>query len=146
MADWFLWFKAGHIISVVAWMAGLFYLPRLFVYHCRYEPGTKGYLTFCEMERKLSRAIMAPAAVGSWLFGGLAAVSSGYFSMMPTWLTVKLVLVGLLSGYHVWLLVFRNGFAEGNNQKTDKFYRAINEIPTVLLVGIVILVVVRPFG
>lgn len=146
MADWFLWFKAGHIISVVAWMAGLFYLPRLLVYHSRFKPGAETYELFLVMERRLSVAIMRPAGVSSWVFGVLCIVSGGYFPGMPLWLHAKIGLVILMTLFHAWLDVLRAAFVEGRNSRPERFFRIINELPTLLLVGIVILVVVRPFG
>jgi protoporphyrinogen IX oxidase len=138
-----LWLKAVHVIAVISWMAGLLYLPRLFVYHCEAEPGSKQAETFKLMERRLLRAIMAPAMVVVWITGPLLAWQAGM--VRDGWLTAKMVLVVLLTGYHHALGVWRKQFAADSNRHPPRFYRLMNEVPTLLMVGIVILVVLKPF-
>ena len=137
------WLKALHIISVIAWMAGMLYLPRLFVYHCEAEPGSPQSETFKVMERRLLRAIINPAMVATWIFGLWLAFSGHWFSF--TWLHAKLLLVLILSGVHGLFARYVRQFAADQNQHSQKFYRWINELPTVLMIGIVLLAVVRPF-
>ncbi len=138
-----LWLKAVHVIAVISWMAGLLYLPRLFVYHCEAEPGSKQAETFKLMERRLLRAIMAPAMVVVWITGPLLAWQAGM--VRDGWLTAKMVLVVLLTGYHHALGVWRKQFAADKNRHPPRFYRLMNEVPTLIMVGIVILVVLKPF-
>jgi putative membrane protein len=137
------WLKALHVIAVIAWMAGMLYLPRLFVYHCEAEPGSRQSETFKVMERRLLRAIINPAMIATWLLGLGLAFQGGWFA--AHWLQAKLVLVLALSGIHGLLARWVRDFAADRNQKSQRFYRVINEIPAVLLVGIVILAVVKPF-
>ncbi|SDX11448.1 putative membrane protein [Albimonas donghaensis] len=144
---WYPWFKAIHVMSVIAWMAALLYLPRLFVYHAeRGAPGSELSETFKVMERKLLRGIMNPAMISSWTFGLLTLVSlgPGFLANSP-WLHAKLLLVVLMTGYHMACARFRRDFAEDANRRSGRFYRMINEIPALLMVGIVILVIVQPF-
>jgi protoporphyrinogen IX oxidase len=137
------WIKALHVIAVIAWMAGMLYLPRLFVYHCEAEPGSRQSETFKVMERRLLRAIMNPAMIAAWILGLGLAYQGGWFAVH--WLQGKLALVLLLSGIHGFLARSVRDFAADRNQHSQKFYRIINEIPAVLMVGIVILAVVKPF-
>jgi protoporphyrinogen IX oxidase len=137
------WAKAFHIIAVIAWMAGMLYLPRLFVYHCVAKPGSEQSETFKVMERRLLRAIINPAMIATWLLGLGLAWSGGWFTAY--WLDAKLVLVLLLSGVHGLFARWVQDFAADRRPHTQKFFRIINEIPTVLMIGIVILVVVKPF-
>ena len=141
----FLWVKAFHIISVVAWMAGLFYLPRLFVYHEMTPAGGASSELFKIMERRLARAIMLPAAVSSWIFGVLSMWLAGYLAAMAWWLMLKLSLVVGLSVFHVVLEIHRAEFAADLRGRGQRYYRVLNEVPTAILVAVVILVVVRPF-
>jgi putative membrane protein len=136
-----LWLKALHIIFVIAWFAGLFYLPRLFVYHAQASDATSNE-RFKVMERKLYRGIMMPAMVftvasGLWLWLG--------FGFTGTWLHAKVALVVVLLAYHFWMRKLLEDFARDANRRSHVFYRWVNELPTVLLVAIVILVVVKPF-
>ena len=142
-AGLYLWLKAFHIIAVIAWMAGMLYLPRLFVYHCEAEIGSKQSETFKVMERRLLRAIINPAMVATWVLGLWLAWEGGFFK--SGWLHGKLLLVLILSGMHGLLSRCVREFAEDRNIHSQKFYRIVNEIPTVLMIGIVILVVVKPF-
>jgi putative membrane protein len=134
---------ALHIVAMVAWMAGIFYLPRLFVYHAEAEPGSPQSRIFGVMEERLLRIIMTPAMVATWL-SGLGLVWAGGWGG-ARWLWVKVVLVAAMTGLHFWLALQRRSFAEDGNRHAARVYRIANEIPTILLVLIVILVVVKPF-
>ena len=138
------WVKALHVISVIAWMAGMLYLPRLFVYHSVAEIGSDKSETFKVMERRLLRGIMTPAMIASWLFG-LWMIVGGWVSFSEGWLHAKLLFVLLLTGCHGMLAKYTRLFAQDKNTKPQKFFRIINEVPTVLMIVIVILVVVKPF-
>jgi putative membrane protein len=142
------WIKAFHIIAVIAWMAGMLYLPRLFVYHCAAEKGSVQSETFKVMERRLLRAIINPAMIATWLLGLWLAWNGpdsrfGWFA--SPWLHGKIVLVLVLSALHGMLAKWRKDFAVDNNRHSERFYRIINEVPTILMIGIVILAVVKPF-
>lgn len=142
------WIKAFHIIAVIAWMAGMLYLPRLFVYHCAAEKGSIQSETFKVMERRLLRGIINPAMIAAWGLGLWLAwlgPDSRYGWFASGWLDAKLVLVLALSALHGFLARWRRDFAADNNRHSQKFYRIINEVPTLLLIGIVILAVVKPF-
>jgi putative membrane protein len=142
--DWlYLWMKAGHVIAVIAWMAGMLYLPRLFVYHCEAEPGSQQSETFKVMERRLMNVIINPAMVVVWALGLWLAWTGGFFT--SGWFHAKLLLVVALSGLHGLLSRCVRDFAADRNRRSQKFYRYINEIPAILMVGIVILVIVKPF-
>ena len=143
MDDLYLWLKALHIMAVIAWMAGLFYLPRLLVYHTTVEVGSNQSELFKVMERRLLKAITTPAMIVAWVLGLSIAIDMGYFS--DGWFHVKLTLVLLMSGYHGMLARYVRLFAQDRNTKSEKFYRIINEIPTLLMIGIVILVIFKPF-
>ena len=144
MVEWFLWLKAVHIISVVAWMAGLFYLPRLFVYHCDVSAGSDGSQLFKAMERRLMVAIMRPAMIASLLSGVLLLIA-GQFELLQIWVLGKLAAVFLLLLYHGALEVYLRQFAQDMRIKGSRFFRVINEVPTLLLIIIVVFVVVKPF-
>jgi putative membrane protein len=142
------WIKAFHIIAVIAWMAGMLYLPRLFVYHCAAEKGSAQSETFKMMERRLLRAIINPAMIATWLLGLWLAWHGpdsrfGWFA--SGWLEAKLVLVLALSAVHGLLARWMAGFAADRNRHSARFYRIINEVPTILMIAIVILAVVKPF-
>lgn len=139
----YLWLKAFHVIAVIAWMAGMLYLPRLFVYHCEAEPGSRQSEIFKVMERRLLRAIINPAMVATWVLGLWLAFDGGF--LKAGWLHGKLVLVLILSGIHGFLTRAVRDFAADRNVRSQRFYRVINEVPAVLMVGIVILVIVKPF-
>ena len=139
----YLWIKAFHITSVIAWMAGMLYLPRLFVYHCEAEVGSKQSETFKVMERRLLKAIINPAMMAAWIFG-LWLIWLGGWEKSP-WLWTKFALVMVLSGIHGWLVRLWRDFAFDRNRRSQKFYRIINEVPAVLMVLIVLLVVLKPF-
>jgi protoporphyrinogen IX oxidase len=137
--------KAFHVIAIIAWMAGLLYLPRLFVYHAASEKGSEQSETFKVMERRLLRLITTPAMVASWVFGLILVFSGVIDWSRDGWFHAKLVLVVLLSAYHGCLVMWTKDFALDRNTRSPRFYRLANEIPTLLMIGIVILVIVRPF-
>lgn len=139
----YLWLKALHIIAVIAWMAGLFYLPRLFVYHAESAVGSEKSETFKVMERRLLRAIMIPAMIATWIFGVLLA-SVGAFWSAP-WLHVKLLFVVAMTVFNIWLWFRCRDFARDRNRVSPRTYRMVNELPTLLLIAIVVAVVLKPF-
>ncbi len=139
----YLWIKAFHIIAVISWMAGMLYLPRLFVYHCEAEVGSQQSETFKVMERRLLKAIINPAMVVTWILGLWLAYEAGFFK--SGWLHTKLVLVLVLSALHGFLTGQVRAFSQDKRPYSQKFYRIINEVPAVLMVGIVLLVVLKPF-
>lgn len=137
------WILALHIMAVISWMAGMFYLPRLFVYHCGAEPGSKQSETFKVMEHRLLTQIINPAmvvawAAGVWLIWALGLLQAG-------WMQAKLVFVVLLSGFHGMLAAYVRHFAADRNRHSERYYRIINEVPTLLMIAIVILAIVKPF-
>ena len=138
------WIKALHVIAVISWMAGMLYLPRLFVYHCEAERGSKQSETFKVMERRLLRAIINPAMIVTWL-AELYLVWAGQLYSQP-WFHAKFLLVLILSGVHGFFARCVKAFAADRNSRSQKFYRIINEIPTILMILIVICVVVKPFS
>ncbi|MGA0596996.1 protoporphyrinogen oxidase HemJ [Enterovirga sp. CN4-39] len=135
--------KSLHIISLVAWMAGMFYLPRLFVYHVDAPAGSPQSETFKVMERRLLKAIINPAMVSTWVFGLWLAWEIGAFR--DGWMHAKLVFVLILSGLHGVLVRRMREFAEDRNTRSARYYRIINEVPTLCLIAIVVLVVFKPF-
>ena len=138
-----LWIKAFHIIAVIAWMAALLYLPRLMVYHAGSAVGSEQSETFKVMERRLLRAIATPAMLATWVLG--LALATGWGLWSEPWLWAKLVCVLGLSAMHGWLARAVRAFAADSNVRPARVYRLINEVPTVLLIAIVVLVVVKPF-
>ena len=138
------WLKALHIIAVIAWMAGMLYLPRLFVYHAAAEVGSELSETLKVMERRLQRAIMTPAMAAAWLFG-LCLLASPMVDIADHWVQAKLVLVVAMSGMHDAMARWRRDFANDANRRPQRFYRIANEIPTLLMIGIVILAVTKLF-
>ena len=142
----YLWLKAFHIVAVIAWMAGMLYLPRLFVYHCDAPAGSPQSETFTVMERRLLRAIINPAMIATWLLGLSLVWLMGWEAFRQShWLHAKLALVLALSGLHGFFVRCWRDFDADRNRRTAKFYRIINEVVTVILVVIVILVAVKPF-
>ena len=139
----YLWVKAVHVIAVIAWMAGMLYLPRLFVYHCAAKPGSETSETFKVMEKRLLRFIINPAMIVAWIAGLWMAWE--IFGFHGGWLHAKLLLVVLMSGLHGYLAKSTRLFAEDRNTRSAKHWRIINEVPTVLMILIVILVIVKPF-
>lgn len=138
-----LWIKSFHVISIICWMAGMFYLPRLFVYHCQAELGSKQSETFKVMERRLLRAIINPAMIASWVTGLWLAWE--VYALQGGWLHLKLLVVVILSGYHGLLSRGVRHFAEDRNNFSEKTWRILNEVPTVLMIIAVIDVIVKPF-
>ncbi|MGL4445995.1 MAG: protoporphyrinogen oxidase HemJ [Alsobacter sp.] len=137
------WIKALHVVAIISWMAGLLYLPRLFVYHVAAAPGSEQSETFKVMERRLYRAIMTPAMIVSWVAGLYLIWAGGW--ILSGWMHGKLALVLALTATHGLMGGWRRDFAEDRNTRPSKFFRIWNEVPTLLMVVIVILVVVKPF-
>jgi putative membrane protein len=144
MAGAYLWIKALHVIAIVAWMAGMLYLPRLYVYHCDAEPGSKQSETFKVMERRLLRGIINPAMIAVFVFGGLLLSIPGLIDWSQWWIWAKLGLVVVMTWVHGLFARWRRDFAADRNRRRAGFYRIWNEVPTVLLIAIVILAVVKP--
>ena len=143
----YLLFKSIHLIAVISWMAGLLYLPRIFVYHSESIVNKKSkdlVSTFKIMERRLFLYIMNPAMIVSWIFGALLIYSIGFENFISLWLEIKLLLVLLLTIYHFFLFYCLKKFAENTNSYSSKFYRIINEIPTILLILIILIIVFKP--
>ncbi|MBS1180545.1 MAG: putative rane protein [Proteobacteria bacterium] len=138
------WIKIGHLFSVIAWMAGIFYLPRLFVYHADAVAGSVQSETFKVMERRLLKGIMRPAMYGTWGFGFWLGLKGGWF-VGVSWLWLKLLFVLGLTVYHYQLDAWRKAFAQDANRHASRFFRMMNELPTLLLFAILVLVVVKPF-
>ena len=143
MDDLYLWIKVLHIVAVIAWMAGMLYLPRLFVYHCSAPAGSVQSETFKVMERRLLRAIINPAMIASWVLG--LALVADLDAWGESWMHAKFALLIAMQLVHAGYARWRRHFANDANRHTERFYRIMNELPTVLLIGIVILVIVKPF-
>ncbi len=143
LGEGYLWVKALHIIAVIAWMAGMLYLPRLYVYHCAVEPGSAQSETFKVMERRLLRAILNPAMILAWILG--LALVAHLDAWGEAWMHAKFACVIALSTLHGFLARWRRQFAAADNRHEARFYRFMNEVPAVLMIAIVVLVVVRPF-
>lgn len=139
------WTKAFHVISVIAWMAGMLYLPRLYVYHCDLQPGSAESERFKVMERRLLKQIINPAMMATWGFGVLLVLTPGIIDWSAGWWHVKLTCVVLLSGFHGAMSAWRRDFLEDRRRRSQRFYRIANEVPALLMVVIVIMVIVRPF-
>ncbi len=150
MADFLIaaypWTKSLHVISVIAWMAGLFYLPRLFVYHAE-TVGQEGptHEMFVTMERKLLKFIMNPASIATWIFGLAMVFTPGVIDWSEGWVHAKALMVILMTGFHHVLVRWQRDFAAARNTRTGRSYRLANEIPTVLMIVIVVMVIARPF-
>jgi putative membrane protein len=145
MGDLYGWVKVVHILAVISWMAGLFYLPRLFVYHAENKENTGVTAVFLVMERRLLKAIMRPAAVVAVLTGAGLIHLGGWDQGMPVWLWLKLLLVAGMLGFHGLLESHAARFRDGRETRSGRYFRVINEIPTLLLIGIVTLVIIKPF-
>jgi len=143
--DHYDWIKAFHLIAVISWMAGMLYLPRLFVYHADAEKGSELSETLKIMERKLLRVIINPAMAVTWILGLSMLFANTILLSSGGWMHVKLTAVLLLSAFHGYLARRRKVFLRDENEKSSKFYRKINEIPTILMILIVIMVIVKPF-
>lgn len=139
----YLWVKAFHVVAVIAWMAGIFYLPRLFVYHADAAKGSDKSETFKVMERRLYNAIMTPAMIAAWLAGIVLATSAHLWT--TPWFLTKVAFVIVMTAFHVWLGRRVGDFAEDRNTRPARLYRMVNELPTLLVIVIVVLVIVRPF-
>ncbi len=145
LSDLYPWIKALHIIGVIAWMAGLLYLPRLFVYHCAATAGSESSEMLKVMERRLLRIIVNPAMVATFLFGGLLVLVPGRVDWASGWWQLKLLLVLALAAGHGMMAGWRRDFEADANRRPARFYRIANEVPTVLMIAIVVLAVVKPF-
>jgi len=144
LSDWYLVMKSLHVIAVIAWMAGLFYLPRLYVYHVeQVEPGSPTDAMFQIMERRLLKAIMNPAMIATWVFGLALIAVPGVVDWSAIWPWVKTVSVLGMTWFHGWLALRRKDFASGKNTRSGRGYRIMNEVPTVLMVVIVFAVITR---
>ena len=145
MGNFYLWCKALHIISLISWMAAMLYLPRIFVYHAESTIGSESYKIFKTMERRLLKIIMTPAMIFTFLFGVLLIMHDSSYYLKSGWLHFKLLLVIFMAGLHGYFAKTVRSFANNNNQHSAKFYRIINEAPTILMVLIVILAIIKPF-
>lgn len=142
----YAWTKALHVIGLIAWMAGMFYLPRLYVYHTALIAGSAESERFKVMERRLLKQIINPAMIATWVFGILLVLTPGVIDWAHDgWWYVKLAMVLLMTGFHGAMSKWRRQFLEDRNRRSHKFYRIANEVPTVLMVVIVIMVIVKPF-
>lgn len=139
----YLWLKAFHLIAVISWMAGMLYLPRLFIYHCAAAPGSPQSETFKVMERRLLRFIINPAMIATWVLGLWLAWDAGLWH--AGWLHAKIALVVVMSAVHGLFARWVKDFAADRNTLSPRFYRMVNEVPTILMIAIVILVIVKPF-
>ncbi len=137
------WLEAAHVIAVIAWMAGMLYLPRLFVYHCSVAPGSEASEMLKVMERRLLRAIVNPAMIASFVLGALLLAVTDPWG--HGWIWVKLVLVAAMAALHGLFARWRRDFAADRNTRSARFYRVANEVPTLLMIAIVVMVIVRPF-
>ncbi len=145
LGPFYLWSKSLHVISVIAWMAGIFYLPRLFVYHCGMSRGSAESERFKVMERRLQKQIMSPAMLATWFFGVVLILTPGAVDWSAGWWHVKLASVVLMTGFQGVMSKWRRNFMEDRNVKPHTYYRVANEVPTVLMVVIVIMAIVMPF-
>lgn len=145
LAPAYPWVKALHLISVIAWMAGLLYLPRLFVNHYRTAPGSAEEAMLAGMERRLLRAIMNPAMIAVWLFGLTLVLTPGVLDWRAGWWHVKLLCVLAMTGFHHHLSVSRKALERGERRRSERYWRVTNEVPTLLMIIIVIMVIVKPF-
>ena len=146
LASAYPYIKALHIMAVISWMAGLFYLPRLYVYHAEQaEPGSQLSETLKVMERKLMRVIMNPASIATWIFGLMLVFTPGIIDWSEIWPWIKAVLVIAMTWFHHSLVTWMKTFAADANEREGRFYRLANEIPTLAMIGIVLMVVVKPF-
>lgn len=145
MDKYYDWIKAFHLVAVISWMVGLFYLPRLFVYHCEAKVETDQYKTFIVMEKKLLKIIMLPAMLCTIILGFWLAKIYG-FKNLGIWFHIKMTLVIMMLLFHHYLAILRKDFEYHRNKHSSKFYRIINELPTILMISIVLLAIVKPFS
>jgi protoporphyrinogen IX oxidase len=144
LSSWYLMIKALHVVSVIAWMAGLFYLPRLYVYHAeQVQLSSRTDAMFQTMERRLLRGIMNPAMIATWVFGLALAFTPGVVDWSAAWSWVKAAGVLAMTWFHMWLAVRRKEFAAGQNSRSGRTYRLMNEVPTLLMLAIVFAVITR---
>jgi putative membrane protein len=147
LANFYVWVLSFHVISLIAWMAGLFYLPRLYVYHTeQVETGSETDVLFQTMERKLFKLIMDPSMIATFVFGVLLAVTPGIVDWTAGWPYLKIVGIAGMTWFHHWCGTRRKAFVAGQNDKTGRHYRLMNEVPTLMLVLIVVSVIVKPFA
>lgn len=139
------WVKSLHVIAVIAWMAALLYLPRLFVYHCEVAPGSAESERFKVMEYRLSRYIASPASIASWLFGTLLALTPGVVDWGSGWWHLKMAGIVALTGVHHAMMARRRDFLHDRNRRAQRYFRIMNEVPTAAMVVIVVMVIARPF-
>lgn len=144
MEEYFLWYKSIHVVSVISWMAAILYMPRLFAYHTKAKKGSEMDKTFQTMERKLLRIIMNPAMIATYVFGLLTSYVYGFVAL-GMWFHLKMFVVLLLTIFHALLAKWRKDFEKGKNVHSEKFYKVINEVPSILMVFAVVLVIVKPF-
>ena len=145
LAPWYLWTKSAHLLSVFAWMAGLFYLPRLYVYHCQAATGSAQSELFKVMERRLLRAIMNPAMVSAWIFGTLLVLTPGIVDWKAGWWHGKMLGLLAMTWFHHDLSIARKRFERDENRRSERGWRIANEVPTLALILIVVMVIVKPF-
>ena len=145
LAPWYPWIKAAHLLGAFAWMAGLFYLPRLYVYHCQVAPGSAQSELFKVMERRLLRAIMNPAMIWTWTFGVLLVLTPGIVDWRGGWWHGKLLGILAMTWFHHDLSIARKRFARDANTRSERGWRIANEVPTLALILIVVMVIVKPF-
>jgi len=145
LADYYLWVKSLHLVAVMSWMAGMLYLPRLFVYHADVDPKSEASQLLKVMERRLLRYIINPAMIATFLLGILLAMTPGVISSGAGWFHSKVGLVLIMAGIHGMLSKHRKNFERDENKKSAKYFRVLNEVPTLLMILIVILAVVKPF-
>jgi putative membrane protein len=145
LSNYIPWILAFHIIAVIAWMSAMLYLPRLFVYHTEAKPGSESSERFKVMERRLLKQIINPAMIATWLFGVLLVLTPGIIDWSAGWWHVKLAMVLLMSGFHGAMSGWRRDFLEDRNTRRPRFYRIANEVPTLLVIVVVVMVIVRPF-
>ena len=144
LLDWYFWIKSMHVVSVISWMAGLFYLPRLYVYHVeQVEPGSATDSMFQVMERRLLRGIMNPASIATWIFGLCLVFTPGVVDWTTVWPWTKAVSVIAMTWFHHWLGLRRKDFVAGQNSRSGRDYRIMNEVPTLLMLVIVFSVIVK---
>ncbi|MBA3908617.1 MAG: hypothetical protein C0524_01775 [Rhodobacter sp.] len=144
LADWYLVTKSLHVISVIAWMAGIFYLPRLFVYHAeQVQAGSRTDTMFQTMERRLLRGIMNPSLIGTWVFGLALVMTPGVVDWSFVWPWIKAAGVLAMTSFHIWCTIRRKEFAAGMNTRSGRHYRLMNEVPTFLMLVIVFAVIVK---
>jgi len=141
LTEYYKWFLAFHVISVISWMAGMLYLPRLFVYHTRLEVGSEASEMFKEMELKLMKIIINPAMASAWIFG--LSMAFGQELWGQGWFQLKFLLVIIMSGFHGYLSLWRRQFSQDKNTHSEKFFRQVNEIPAILMIFIVLLVILK---